>query len=407
MEMSYEEIRKALCDAFTAAFGSQGYIVDIWQDRCVIESNGILYEVPYSVDESGKVATGDMTRVRRQVQYVVMQTNTIDVSANQDATPQEYQVIPYGVHHTSKGVEILTEDDADIVTNNFETRKSDMVIDYEHQSLHEPPIESPAAGWIKKLINKGKDGIWATIEWTDRARQMIANKEYRYLSPVVMLRAADRHIIRLFNVGLTNMPNIDGMVPLINKLDIFEVNENTKEVSGMKALLKLLGLPEDATEEQAIAVVNTLKATNNANARVVANRVVLDALGLPENATEAEITGTIMAMQHGSNNVTELSKQVTLLTNKLNQRDADDSVAQAMQDGKITPAQKDWAMDYAKRDLEGFKVFVNKAPVVVIDGRIVTNQKAGEGALDDTQLMINKMCGVDDETFKKYGPKEN
>ena len=60
-----------------------------------------------------------------------------------------------------------------------------MVVDYEHQTLSDR--EAPAAGWIKKidgLAIKAKDGLWAIAEWTEKARQYIQNKEYRYFSPV-------------------------------------------------------------------------------------------------------------------------------------------------------------------------------------------------------------------------------
>ena len=70
--LSFGEIRRALCDAFTAAFpDSRGDVVDIYADRCIIsDGTGALFEVPYSIDDTGKVVTGDMTKVRRQVDYV-------------------------------------------------------------------------------------------------------------------------------------------------------------------------------------------------------------------------------------------------------------------------------------------------------------------------------------------------
>ena len=41
--------------------------------------------------------------------------------------------------------------------------KLDLVIDYEHQTLFADKngAPAPAAGWIKQLINKGKDGYGA------------------------------------------------------------------------------------------------------------------------------------------------------------------------------------------------------------------------------------------------------
>jgi len=299
--------------------------------------------------------------------------------------PAEIQVIPYGHHDTPKGPFTLDDDGAQGIVEAFEAQTNDMVIDYEHQTIADPPVEAPAAGWIKKLVNRGAEGIWAVIEWTDRAKQYIANREYRYVSPVFLKRISDNRVIRLINVALTNQPNIDGMVPLANKLG-FEGDTNTKEAT-MKELWKLLGLSEDAKEEAAIAVVNKLKTDLGAKTVVViANKGVLDALGLAESATESEIIGTIEAMKQSHTKIDDVVKELNTLKSGLIQRDADGAVEMAMKEGKITPAQKDWALDYAKRDLEGFRVFVSKAPVVVIEGKVVTDQKETGAGIDDVQI---------------------
>jgi len=315
--------------------------------------------------------------------------------------PAEIQVIPYGHHDTPKGPFTLDDEGARGIIAAFEAQTNDMVIDYEHQTIADPPVEAPAAGWIKKLVNRGAEGIWAVIEWTERAKQYIANREYRYVSPVFLKRVSDNRVIRLINVALTNQPNIDGMVPLANKLG-FEGDTNTKEAT-MKELWKLLGLSEDAKEEAAVAAVNKLRGDLEAKRVVViASKGVLDALGLAETATESEIIGTIEAMKQSHTSIADVVKELNTLKSGLIQRDADGAVEMAMKEGKITPAQKDWALDYAKRDLEGFRVFVSKAPVVVIEGKVVTEHKETGAGIDDVQAQINKMCGVDEETFRKY-----
>ena len=330
----------------------------------------------------------------------------------QGVIPEEIQVIPFGQVETPKGVFVLDKASAQAVVSDFEAHKNDMVIDYEHQTLADPPVEAPAAGWIKQLINKGDNGIWAAIEWTDKARQYIANREYRYVSPVFFKRKTDNKVMQLINVALTNQPNIDGMVPLINKI-LFDQTDLTnrtdqayqrqknKEGNMEKELLEALGLVESATVDEAVAAINKLKTP----AQIVANKGVLDALGLNQSATESEVTGTIMAMKQGSGATAELAVQLNKLTAKLADRDAADEVEAAVNSGKITPAQKNWATEYAKRDLAGFEVFVSKAPVVVFEGKIATPEKPAEGALDAVQLEINKLCGIDTETYKKYSPK--
>ena len=316
--------------------------------------------------------------------------------------PEEIQVIPYGVKiNTPKGPFTCDEESAAAVIADFEAHKNQMVIDYEHQTLQ--GTEAPAAGWITKLIDKGKEGIWAVVNWTDRAKQYLINKEYKYVSPVVAQRKLDLKIVRLINVALTNQPNIDGMVPLVNKLD-YQIQNNKKEEPKMKDLLKLLGLAEIATEADAIVAINKLMEAATKNGTViVANKGVLTALGLAETATEAEVTGTIMAMKQSHDQVGALAQTVKDLKDKLSLKDATEVVALAMKEGKITPAQKEWADEYAKRDLAGFNVFVSKAPVVVPMNKQASDDKGtGEAVLDDVQIAVNKQMGIDDATWKKY-----
>lgn len=316
--------------------------------------------------------------------------------------PEEIQVIPHGYHETPKGNFLCDAESAAEILRHFGAQINDMVIDYEHQTLSGG--EAPAAGWIKGLVDKGDDGIWATVEWTERARAYIKNKEYRYVSPVFLVRETDKRVVKLINVALVNQPNIDGMVPIVNK-GAFETLSNKKEVT-MKRLFTLLGLPEDASEDTAIAAVNKLKPT----AQMVANKAVLDALGLKDGAGESEVVGTVIAMKQGHGQAQDLTTKITALEDRLKKRDAEELVALAMKDGKISAAQKDWATEYATRDAEGFNVFVSKAPVVVPMGELgnkgATGNKGADG-LDEAQVQVNKQLGISAESFKKHNPKED
>jgi phage I-like protein len=129
---------------------------------------------------------------------------------------------------------------------------------------------------------------------------------------------------------------------------------------------------------------------------------------LAETATEAEVTGTIMAMKQSHDQVGALTTELKAMKESLAAKDAADAVAVAMKEGKITPAQKEWADEYAKRDLAGFNVFVAKAPVVVPMKQHVEDDNGGthEAVLDDVQIAVNKQMGIDQATFDKYNKKQ-
>ncbi len=138
---------------------------------------------------------------------------------------------------------------------------------------------------------------------------------------------------------------------------------NHKEVQEMKKLLALLGLTETATEDDAIAAVNTIKTSANA---VFASKAVLDALELKsEDATEAGVVGLIKTFSLSHSKVIELQKENEKLDKELKDRDAEEIVRFARTKGKIRHEQETWALEYAKKDIDGFREYVNKASVVL------------------------------------------
>src|SRR5574337_423937 len=87
-------------------------------------------------------------------------------------------------------------------------------IDYEHQSLkaNENGQPAPAAGWFKTAEWRDGDGLYATdVEWTEKARAMIQNGEYLYLSPVIAFDRDTGAITSLMGAALTNNPALDGL----------------------------------------------------------------------------------------------------------------------------------------------------------------------------------------------------
>jgi phage I-like protein len=349
-----------------------------------------------------------------------MKEQSVSLKTRINGVPSEVQVIPYGRHETEKGVFVLDGESMSKVVEEFNSRRNDMVIDYEHQTLS--GAEAPAAGWIKGLINKGSDGIWASVEWTPRALRYLRGREYRYLSPVFVKRALDNMVVRLVNTALTNQPAIDGMVPVVNKEKdsgsqgaegssnslelsnprVFESLKKRKEVA-MKKLFEALGLREDIGEEQTLKAVEAMKLENEAlKARSAAAAKVVEALGLDKGATPSEVLGTIEAMKQGSAQAEALGRKAAELEARLREGEAGELVAQAMKEGKITPSQKDWAREYAERDPGGFRTFVARSPVVVPTGEVAGMGVRQAVGADGLQLSVNKALGIDNETFRRH-----
>ena len=136
------------------------------------------------------------------------------------AVPDRVLVIPWGDVKSSTGDFTFDAESARSILQEVGKHRTEIPFDYEHQTLggdHSSPTGmAPAAGWIKRLELEPGVGLWAYVEWTRPAAQAISRKEYRYLSPVVMVRKSDKKAVGLHSVALTNKPAIAGLSPIVN-----------------------------------------------------------------------------------------------------------------------------------------------------------------------------------------------
>jgi phage I-like protein len=72
------------------------------------------------------------------------------------------------------------------VALNSNARLPSLPIDENHSTDLAAPKggASPAFGWMSNLIADENGAIWADVEWTEKGRDALNKKEYRYISPV-------------------------------------------------------------------------------------------------------------------------------------------------------------------------------------------------------------------------------
>lgn len=330
--------------------------------------------------------------------------------------PEIISVLPLGHVKSAKGEFDVDGESFAAMKAQIAQRGVDLVVDYEHQTL--TGEQAPAAGWVKELfLDDGQ--IKARVEWTDRAKAYLSNREYRYLSPVITVRKADNKAMGLHSIALTNTPAIEHMEAIVNSLN-FEGGQNTMDF--MKELAKLLGLGEDATEEQVKEALKACLEENKSlkesaaeaakqqppeNDKVVANKEVCELLGLKAGAATADVAAAIMALKGGNIGGVNLVEQVKSLEAKLADRDAEEAVEMALKAGKITPAQREWAKGYALKNLEDFRGFVEKAPQVVPMGDVGGPESLAlkRDEVDEAALLVCKQLGISAEDVKQYGMK--
>lgn len=257
----------------------------------------------------------------------------------------------------------------------FGARGTDLVIDYEHQSLKGG--QAPAAGWIKDLEAR-EDGLWAQVEWTGKAGEYLKRREYRYFSPVLRIDPESRRPQELMNMALTNVPAIQGLSPLVAKWGGEALTAGNLREEQAAALPD--GSPSQETSireacKEEVELAEGLKARLGLapespegelwQKSVELFRDLAQDLGLPDEATASQLKGGIAALLAGGEQVQTLQEELAALKAQLSEETTARVVEEAMLAGKISPAQKDWALSYCRQDPESFKIYVDKAPRVV------------------------------------------
>lgn len=336
------------------------------------------------------------------------------------AVPEWIHIMPVGQwEHETYGAITVSDTEIDELIRNFESSPNDLVVDYEHQST--TGRMSPAAGWIRAM-EKRIEGIWAQVQWTEKASEMIKNREYRYISPAWTMKAKDKTTgadigAKFHSIALTNTPWFHGMMPIAAsdrtgggaRYSAYVVDDDTnlEENAMLEKLRTLLGLAESATETDVCKAVEALKAPtalftelglqgNDATVGKAVDKIktlLFAELGLKGvDATVTKAVEAIAALRTERDSLktlsdtsvplakfTALQAEVTQMRTESNERTAAEKVTAALKDGKITPAQGEWAKAYALKDPQGFDAFVAAQPVVVDMKRM----KGGQAAAGD------------------------
>ncbi len=158
----------------------------------------------------------------------------------------------------------IIADDLEAMARNFQKRKNEMVtLDYEHASempevAHGGPV--PASGWIHSLFVTDTGGtpvLRALIEWTPRAKDMIASAEYRFFSPAIDFGARDKETgepqgATLTSGALTNHP-------FLEELPAITLSDNDRSQETKKPIAKEANSQE---EKKPLAIASCLLASS-------------------------------------------------------------------------------------------------------------------------------------------------
>jgi len=308
--------------------------------------------------------------------------NALNFELPAGAPPAELMLVPPGAIVKGRDGRQWNNPRPQGVADHFASRGVDLPVDIEHSTeLKAPNGEAaPAVAWGKQMFAKPDGSVWARVEWNQKGRELVMNREYRYYSPVFIYSRTTNDIVGIASVGLTNKPNLE--VTALN---------HEEERNMLKRLLVILGLPETTTEDVALNHVTTMKgdlttALNRAQTPDLAKFVPrADYDALQGRATNAE-----QKLQE---------KTAAELDTAINSE-----IDAALKAGKITPATKEYhtAMCRQAGGLEQFRNFVKAAPVIG-DRSTLDEQDPEKGAkaLNSTQKEVCAKLGITEEEFAK------
>lgn len=315
-------------------------------------------------------------------------------------------------------------------------------LDYDHATDFRERGPAPAAGWIVDFeVRNG--AIWGRVDWTPDGAEHVRAKHWKYISPV-FLHSDDehRHVTCLLHAALTNDPNLRLAAVAASRTSRSSHMADTTPLSEVaKAAEKAFPNLAPSQIAQLIEFYARLVATPPENAEEVEKEIGEDEPGAGEpvardghaatcqdascsgqcrQATQEDEMSAHAASQAagGSDAAAAASvrdprdEQIMALTTRINQVEheraterATQAVDAAIRAFKLTPAQRAWAVEYATRDLQGFRGFCDRQPALMqqqIDPKSDHGTRSPVPAYDKHVVEICNRMGVTVEDFVKY-----
>lgn len=92
--------------------------------------------------------------------------------------------------------------------------------------------DSSAVGWFSKFFVQPLKGLFATLRLTKRGKELVENREYRYLSPTFMLNE-NGEPVDLHSASFTNIPAFKGYINPILNSESNEILTDEKDILSM------------------------------------------------------------------------------------------------------------------------------------------------------------------------------
>lgn len=314
------------------------------------------------------------------VQSTAIAALVFELSLVDGGVPTEAHLLPAGEFRATDGRPYDCANwriDAEIAARVIErvaSRTNDTLIDFEHQSLRamENGQRVPAAGWFRQLEWREGQGLYATqIKWVGDTADLIAKKQYRYISAVFPYYPSTGEVLDIVSVALTNTPALDGLESLADLVSaqFNHPSNHQREVTDMEKDQQIAALTaERDANKQSLAALTTENANLKENVAALTDR--LKGIEAAQAAAEAKV---------------EQEKKEAL-------------IVAALASATLAPVQRPWAESLSLAQLTAF--VESAKPMLPADRQAGAGDGAGD-SLTEVELAMCTRMGVSPEDYKK------
>ncbi|MNO43409.1 Mu-like prophage I protein [compost metagenome] len=310
---------------------------------------------------------------------------------------------------------------ATTLINRAKALGQDILIDYDHQTLHieKTGKEAPAAGWFNGDEIEWREGLGLFIKprWTDRAAAMVDAKEYRFLSAVFPYDAQGRPL-ELRMAAITNDPGVVGMqalaalsaLPASQPGQLANPSKETSMNELLKKLLAKLGieLTGDPTDEQLQKALTELDSLQASAKKAPELEAALSAEKASLAALKAQPGGQVdLAQFVPVATYNALVTQVAALTAQVDTTDAATLIKEARTAGKVVAAEEEYLTAYAaQKGVAALKALLEPRPAIAAltasqTAAVTLPEKKGEAVLSAEDKYAADQLGISHEDFAK------
>ncbi len=293
--------------------------------------------------------------------------------------PSRLLIVPWGENKTNQGLVICNATTLENLLSNQKAVKRDRVaLDFQHSTVESSKFykgePAKVAAFASLEVIDG-EGIYLTnIEWTAEGKEFAAGGHYPDLSPALVTNKLGE-VILIHSAGLVRQGEIDG-VTLFSADALNSITETISSTMNPKALLiKILGLSEDATDDQITAAA--------------------EAFGKTE---VAEVPDDVKAMSARLEVVEGTLKTFTAASEK-NERD--NLIRSATASGKVIPLS---AEEISETPVKILSAMIDKLPVTVpLEQRTGAVKEFSSGINNDPVAdEIRENLGISKEAWNKH-----